>query len=583
MTAADLQRYALLLALGIMMFLLVDAWNTDYGRSSVDDGTLDAPLTSEEFAQGARTDTVPDESDRVPTEEAIPGSAITDVRSDVPDATLLQSDDTGPLSTATSYSDESALIEVVTPVLHVWIDLNGGDIVGVKLPQYPVSVEQQETPTTLLDRDYDRFYVAESGIVNRAGFSSRDQLPMYESRRSRWELEEGELDVILTTEQDGIHLEKRFTFRADDYLIDVVHSVSNDTDTDFTGNIYGQIVHDGLAQESPGFLGPRPFLGAAVTTPSDRYMKLSFDDIAEERFRETNNGGWIALLQHYFLSAWVVNDDASYVYFGDRLNNGRYRFGLTGPALLIPEGATGEFALRFYVGPKTLMRLEEIAENLNLTVDYGFLWWLSMPMFYGLYWLHQFVGNWGVAIILFTVVIKAILYPLSNMSLRAMARMRTLSPQMKRIQERFSGDRERLTKEMTALYRKEGFNPIHGCLPMLVQMPVFIALYWVLYESVELRQAPFILWIQDLSLMDPWYVLPLLMGASMYGMHLLNPPMPDPMQQRMMKILPVVFTILFAFFPAGLVLYWLVNNVLSFAQQWYVTRQIDKEAAAKKT
>ena len=565
------------------MFLLVDAWNSDYGRSGVDERSADAPLSTEELVQGVEQSSTPDDLETVPSVQPIPDSGGVDSSSDVPDATLVQSESGDPLSSPTVFSDKSALVEVITPILHMWIDRNGGDIVGVKLLQYPASVETPDIPTTLLDRDYEMFYIAQSGLVGPDGFSTSGQRPIFDSRRDRWELDEGTLDVVLNAERDGVFLEKRFTFRADDYLVDVVHVVTNDSGEDFAANVYGQITHDGRRQAERTFFGPRPFLGAAVTTPSDRYMKLSFDDVAEEQFRETNNGGWIALLQHYFLSAWIVNDEATYLYYGIRGSNGRYRFGLTGPKILIPSGATGEFALRFYVGPKTLMRLEEIAENLNLTVDYGFLWWLSMPLFYALYYLHEFVGNWGVAIILLTIVIKAIMYPLSNMSLRAMARMRTLSPQMKRIQERFSGDRERLTKEMTELYRKEGANPIHGCLPMLAQMPVFIALYWVLYESVELRQAPFMLWIKDLSLMDPWYVLPLLMGVSMYAMHLLNPPMPDPMQQRMMKILPIVFTILFAFFPAGLVLYWLVNNVLSFTQQWYVTRQIEKEAAAKKS
>ena len=263
-------------------------------------------------------------------------------------------------------------------------------------------------------------------------------------------------------------------------------------------------------------------------------------------------------------------------FYGQKRGDGTYAFGFVGPAVELAPGGRTSLPAQFYAGPKDQDRLEEIAPNLNLTVDYGFLWWLAVPLFKLLQWFHAVTGNWGVAIILLTVLVKAILYPLSAKAYKSMANMRRVAPQMKRMQERYASDRQKLSQEMMKLYQKEGVNPLGGCLPMLLPMPIFLALYWVLYESVELRQAPFFGWINDLSVMDPLFILPLLMGGSMYLQQQLSPQMGDPMQQRVMKLMPVMFTVLFLFFPAGLVLYWLVNNVLSIAQQWYVMKQFDQ-------
>jgi YidC/Oxa1 family membrane protein insertase len=277
----------------------------------------------------------------------------------------------------------------------------------------------------------------------------------------------------------------------------------------------------------------------------------------------------------------VANQDQENTFYGNRRNDGTYVFGFTEPLKEVAPGSTGIWSMQFYAGPKDQLILEEIAPNLNLTVDYGFLWWLAVPLFYLLDWLHTFAGNWGVAIILLTVLVKLVLYPLSAASYRSMANMRRVGPQMKKLQERYSDDRQKLSQEMMALYKKEKVNPLGGCLPMLLPMPIFIALYWVLFESVELRQAPFFLWIDDLAAMDPFFILPLLMGASMYVQQLLSPAVGDPMQMKMMKMMPIMFTVLFLFFPAGLVLYWLVNNILGVAQQWWVIRQTENAQVAK--
>jgi YidC/Oxa1 family membrane protein insertase len=319
-----------------------------------------------------------------------------------------------------------------------------------------------------------------------------------------------------------------------------------------------------------------------LTTSESRYEKLEFDDLDEDgTYRVVVEGGWMAFLQHYFLSAWVANQEEANNYYGQRRTDGTYVFGYTGPLKTIASGGQGDWRTQFYAGPKDQKRLEEIAPNLNLTVDYGFLWWLAVPLFYVLDWLYAFAGNWGVAIILLTVLVKIVLYPLSAASYKSMANMRRVAPQMKRLQERYADDRQKLSQEMMNLYKKEQVNPLGGCLPMLLPMPIFIALYWVLFESVELRQAPFFLWINDLAAMDPYFILPLLMGGSMYLTQLLSPAVGDPMQVRMMKMMPIMFTVLFLFFPAGLVLYWLVNNVLGVAQQWYVIKQTERAQAAK--
>ena len=328
-------------------------------------------------------------------------------------------------------------------------------------------------------------------------------------------------------------------------------------------------------------MGPRPYVGPAFTTPESRYEKVDFEDLDETPFRVEVEGGWGAILQHYFIAAWIGAEDEVNAYNGRRLGDGNYAVGFVGPDIAVPPGQTAVVGAKLYAGPKIQKNLEAAAPNLYLTVDYGLLWWLSVPLFYVLDNIHAVVGNWGVAIILLTLAVKLLLYPLASAGFRSMAKMKQVMPQVQRLRERHAGDRNKMSQEMMALYKKEGANPLGGCLPLLLQMPVFFALYWVLYESVELRQAPFIFWIEDLAVRDPWLVLPLLYGASFFVMQLMQPPPADPMQAKVMKMMPILFTVLFVFFPAGLVLYWLVNNILSLAQQWYITHRIEKEAAAK--
>ena len=574
MLSSEVQRIVLLVGLGIFGWLLVYTWTQDFGPRVQDaPAPQQAPLAADEdrpsiteFPEGERRDGVAD----VPGDISAP-AADDDVPVDM--VAPLQSE-----PVATPSEDPDRLVHIRTPVHEAWIDPQGGDIVKLALSRFPKVVGGEET-VTLLDRRYDHVYVAQSGLIGADG-ADRNGRPLYSASRDEYVLEEGELEVALRHESDGIVLTKRYTFQADDYLIAVDQDVDNGSAETFEAQMFAQLKRDATRPEDSGVpFGPRPYVGAAFTTPEDRYDKIDFEDLDDGTYRVEVDGGWAAVLQHYFVSAWAGNPGEVNAYYGRRLSDGNYAVGFVAPRFVVPPNQRASVGARLYAGPKDQRRLEEIAPHLNLTVDYGFLWWMSVPLFHVLDAIHSVVGNWGVAIILLTFCVKLLLYPLASASYRSMAKMKKVMPQIKRLQERYSDNRQELSQKMMALYKKEGANPLGGCLPLLVQMPVFLALYWVLIESVELRQAPFVLWIKDLAAMDPFFVLPLLYGVSFYVMQLLNPPPPDPMQAKVMKAMPIVFTALFVFFPAGLVLYWLVNNLLSLLQQWYITRKIEKASA----
>ena len=575
MPSAEIQRILLIVALAVTGYLLMLAWQDDYGQAPAP-GSSAPPTVIEGPAERAPA---PSADPGVPVVEAPSRGRMEDgseMPTDIPDVPLEAGPE--PAGQRSAVVSDAGLVEVSTPTMTVWIDPRGGDIVGVHLPEYPVSLDLPDTPFVLLDRRPGHTYVAQSGLVGRDGLDARGERPLYAADARSYRIVDEAQDVVLRFADDDISVEKRFRFDPADYYVGLEYRMHNQTSEPMAANLFAQLKRDAsLPEGGQMFLGPRPYLGAALTTAESRYDKVDFEDLADEALREEVDGGWIAILQHYFLSAWVANPDERNRYYGypNRNGDGTYIVGFTGPALSVGPGEIGRFAAGFYAGPKHQKRLAEIAPNLDLTVDYGILWWLAVPLFYLLDGIHGLIANWGVAIILMTLVIKLVLYPLSAASYKSMAKMRKLTPQLKRLQERHSGDRQRLSQEMMELYKKEKANPLGGCLPMLLQMPVFIALYWVLYESVELRQAPFFLWIDDLASMDPFFVLPILMGASMFFQQTLNPPMPDPMQARIMKMMPIMFTVLFLFFPAGLVLYWLVNNLLSMAQQWFITYRIE--------
>jgi YidC/Oxa1 family membrane protein insertase len=476
--------------------------------------------------------------------------------------------------------NNTRIVQVHTDVLQLAIDLEGGDIVELSLPKYLAELGNPDKPLVLLESNESLIYVSQSGLIGVDGIDTNGRAK-FTSSATRYSLKDGEDSLVINLEWQGnsdVTVTKRLTLHRGEYLIDVDYLVANNSEKRWQANLFGQIKRESAPPPSAtdNAMGMQPFLGVAVTQPDERFTKFSFDDLADEPFKAQLTGGWIAMIQHYFLSAWIPNPEYINTFSARVTRSGFNIAGFTSPTLVLDPGKSGEIGAKFYAGPKDQSRLREISQYLDLSVDYGWLWWIAQPLFWLLTKIHSFVGNWGVAIILLTVLIKAAFFKLSAASYRSMANMRRVQPKMMEIREQFADDKQKQSQAMMELYKKEKINPMGGCLPILVQMPVFIGLYWMLMESVELRQAPFFLWINDLSVMDPYFVLPLLMGASMYFMQKLNPPPPDPMQAKIMQWMPVMFTFFFLWFPAGLVLYWLVNNLLSIAQQWVITRQIEQ-------
>lgn len=560
----NLQRNILIAALLVITYLMVLQWNKDYDQPEL-------PPVATTSTPAATTD-LPDVSS---TRQA--GQAD----SDVPDATAAVQNET--IAEAANAVPTGELIQVSTDTLNVSIDPVGGDIVALSLPQYPMRKDRPDLPFQLLEQSGNRTYVAQSGLAGANGPDARSEgRPRYQAEASSYDLGPAEerLTVDLTFEENDVRYIKRFTFTRGDYLIGVEYLVDNQSAEPWTGNLFGQIKRDGSGDpSSSSATGMATYLGAAFWSQDGSYTKIPLDDMDDARMRETISGGWIAWLQHYFVSAWVPGEDQKHVYLTRKDTQGNYIVGFVSPAQTVAPGGQETLRADFYAGPKIQDRLEEISPGLELTVDYGFLWWIAQPLFWVLSLIHSVVGNWGWSIILLTILIKAIFFPLSATSYRSMANMRRVAPKLQALREQYGDDRQKMSQGMMELYKKEKINPLGGCLPILVQMPVFIALYWTLMESVEMRQAEWIGWITDLSLKDPYFILPILMGVTMFIQQQLNPAPPDPMQAKVMKMLPIVFTFFFLWFPAGLVLYWVVNNILSIAQQWYITRQIEGAAA----
>lgn len=482
-------------------------------------------------------------------------------------------------------AEESAgqLIRVATDTLQVTIDPHGGDITHVSLPKYYAEIDTPDQPFVLIDNRGNKTYVAQSGLVGPNGTDSTEGRPVFNTSNSQYQMAEGQdtLQVDLTTVQDSVTITKRFTFFRGEYRVEIQYLIDNQSSQTWQAAMYGQIKRDSHKPTTANGFGMQPFVGAALTTEDDRYKKFSFDDLEDKSFKTSLEGGWVSMVQHYFISAWIPEaQNKNQFYLRQQGNQDIFLMGFTSPLLSVPAGGSKTVSAQFYAGPKDTGALEVIAPYLDLTVDYGWLWWIAKPLFGFLKYIHQIIGNWGISIIALTIIIKAIFFKLSATSYRSMARMRKLAPKMKELKERYGDDRQKMSQETMKLYRDEKVNPLGGCLPMLIQMPVFLALYWVLMESVELRHTPF-LWIPDLSVKDPIFVLPLLMGFTMWLTMRLNPEPPDPMQAKIMKMMPVVFTFMFLWFPAGLVLYWVTNNTLSFLQQMVITRQIEKSENAR--
>ncbi|SFX39914.1 membrane protein insertase YidC [Marinospirillum alkaliphilum] len=542
----DVKRIVLFSSLAVVAYLLIIQWNKDYQQQDVQ---VQAPQVQQQAS----------------------------VTSEDEDAVLELDDPTAPVlaAPARQTTTSSGLISVRTDTLDIRINPRGGDLVYAALLRHKTRVNS-DNPFVLLQDDDIRHYVVQSDI---SGLGNQQRIQLQPEQVS-YQLEEGQnnLQVRMTGEVDGIELTKVFTFTRGSHLIQVDYEINNQSDRSVTSSFIGLVKRDSSPDPSQGeFLGMSAYLGGAFSTDEKRYEKVSFRDIQRQNFQAHSMGGWAAMLQHYFLAAWIPPQDQMSFFSTRTDRNGNNIVGFRGAEHQIHPGETAIISASTFVGPKVQSEMKQVAPHLDLTVDYGWLWFIAQPLFWLLDWFYGFVGNWGVAIILVTVVIKLVFYKLSATAYRSMANMRRVAPKLQKIKEDAGDDRQKLSQAMMELYRKEKINPMGGCLPILVQMPVFIALYWMLLESVELRHAPFMLWIADLSMKDPYFVLPILMGVSMYLQQLLNPTPPDPMQAKIMKMLPVIFTFFFLFFPAGLVLYWLVNNILSILQQWYITRKIEAE------
>jgi YidC/Oxa1 family membrane protein insertase len=471
-------------------------------------------------------------------------------------------------------------IAVRTDILIAEIDPVGGTLRRLEFTEHKDKLDKARN-FVLFQKDAVHTYTAQSGLIG-------DELPnhttVYASAATSYELRDGtdELVVNLTaTGTKAIGVTKKLTFHRGSYLIDESYQISNRSAVEIKPVAYFQLLRDGTPAAGDSRMVPT-YTGAAVYTEQSKFKKVAFSDIDKGKtdYPKHANDGWIAIVQHYFLAALLPSGDVTREFYTRALGNGLYTAGIIVPAGNIAPGANGSVDMRLYAGPQEQDKLAKLSPGLNLTVDYGWLTVIATPLFWVLSAIQKWANNWGVSIILLTVIIKLIFFPLSAASYRSMAKMRVMAPKMQKLKEQYGDDRQRLHQAMIEMYKTEKINPLGGCLPIVVQIPVFISLYWVLLASVELRNAPFIWWIKDLSAQDPYYILPVLMGATMIIQTYLNPTPPDPIQAKVMKIMPVAFSVFFFFFPAGLVLYWLVNNILSIAQQWQITRMIERSKSA---
>ncbi|MFT5706833.1 MAG: YidC/Oxa1 family membrane protein insertase [Oceanospirillaceae bacterium] len=551
----DFQRIILGSTLAVITYMLVLQWNEDYGTK---------PTTVEHSA----------------TVSAY-GSTDKTATGDLP-ATLKAAAET-PAKASVAVVDVATngqLISVKTDVLNVIIDSKGGDIIEVSLPQQKAQLGQ-DLPFVLLEQNAERTYIAQSGLVGANGpDADKDGRPTYTTSSTDYTLTGETLEVDLNFTKDGVNIIKRFTFSEGKFAVAVNYLIDNQSSQNWQASLFAQIKRGNFGDPtSQTEMGMQSYLGPVFSTVEDNYQKYDFDDIDEANYNKKTLDGWVAMVQHYFVSAWVPAPGAEYTY-STRKSGNNYIAGFVSPTIDVAAGSTADVSATFFAGPKDQAQMEATAPALKLTVDYGWLWWIASPLYWLLTTIHGFLGNWGLAIIGITMTVKAALFHLNAKAFRSMAKMRKFGPVIASLKEKHGEDKQKMSKEMMELYKKEKINPLGGCLPIVAQMPIFIALYWVLMESVELRHASF-LYINDLSVQDPYFILPILMGASMFIQQSLNPAPPDPMQAKIMKMLPIIFTFFFLWFPAGLTLYWVVNNVLSIAQQYVINKQIENEPSKK--
>ncbi|MDJ0927019.1 MAG: membrane protein insertase YidC [Gammaproteobacteria bacterium] len=549
----DNLRLFLWLGFGLLLWITFQAWQADYAPRPT-------PVAADAPAPGVTG------SPEVP--EA-PQPELPDLPA-APDTPAVE-------ATEAPSQDQRRLVKVETDVLQLQIDLNGGDLVAATLPDYPIEKDQPDVPVRLLSPDPASLYVIQSGLRAPPGSPEVSASTPFTSAANSYALADGENELVVPVTwegPDGVRVEKIFRFQRGRYDIALEQRVTNTGATAYQTAPYLQILRRHQPMERSMFNVDSYSFTGPVAYDGEKYEKLDVDDLQDEVYEQSVANGWLASIEHHFLGAAVPPANEIHNY---RFSYDGSRYSASAIAAQLSEVVPGEtvaYPAKIFVGPKLQSQLNETADGLALTVDYGMLTLLAQPLFWVLEKVHGVAGNWGWTIIIVTFLIKLVFYKLTETSGRSMAKMRKMAPRLKALQDRYKDDREALSRAMMDLYKREKVNPAAGCLPMLIQIPFFIAFYWVLLESVEMRQAPFMLWITDLSSRDPFFILPLLMGAAMWFQQKLNPAPPDPVQAKVMMFLPILFTAMFAFFPAGLVLYWLTNSVLSIAQQWRINKVV---------
>lgn len=537
------RRSLFLMALLFLSFLIYQQWNLDYN----------APKTPV--------------SETTQTTQAQSGS-------DIPTARVNQE-----ISNVTANQENKGkIITVETDVLRLQINTAGGDVIGSKLLKYNATLDSK-TPYSLLQDNNKEIYIAQSGLIGPNGSDNSSGRATYQVDGDSFKLADGqnELRVPLTFTRNGVIYRKTFILKRGEYNIDVDFDIQNNTDQPIQIEPYAQLKHT-IVDGSSSLTMPT-FTGGAYSSSETNYKKYSFEDMEEKNLDIHTKTGWVAILQHYFVSAWVPQQDQNHTLYTKTSDNNKVAtIGYRGPEMIVAANSDKTISTKLWTGPKLQNAMEKVAKNLDLTIDYGWAWFIAKPLFILLTFIHGLVHNWGLAIIVVTLIVKGCLYPLTRAQYTSMAKMRMLQPKIQEMRERYGDDRQGMSQAMMNLYKEEKVNPLGGCLPILLQMPIFIALYWVFMEAVELRHAPFFGWIQDLSAQDPYYILPILMGISMFLLQKMSPtPVADPMQQKVMMFMPVVFTGFFLFFPSGLVLYWLVSNLITIGQQQLIYRELEKK------
>lgn len=562
----DTKKIVLIIIFSTSLLFLWDAWITEKAR--LDKVATGSATTTEDVSSERSHDALP-----------VPGDTL--ISSQPDNNGQAQGIEGAPSVVTPRMLSTSEQIKVVTDMVIAEIDTAGGDLRRLELLHHPSS-ENKDIPYALLQSQASRITVAQSGLIGDGLPNHKTEFKPESSIRNYQLTSDQDKIVIrlLAPETNGVQVAKIYTFHRGSYVIDVQFEVQNLGEAMVRPFAYFQMLRDNIAPAGSTMMIPT-YLGAAIYTDDEKFQKIHFSDLDKNKsdYPQNADNGWIAMLEHYFVSAWLPEQSKPREYFAKRIGDNLYTAGVIAPVGSIAPGETASVTMPLYAGPQEQDKLAELAPGLELTVDYGWLTVIAAPLFWLLSFYHSWVGNWGIAIILLTMTVKLLFFPLSAAGYRSMAKLRLVTPKLQRIQEQYKSDRPRMHQAMMELYREEKINPMGGCLPILVQIPVFIALFWTLLAAVELRYAPLALWITDLSTPDPYYVLPVLMGISMFIQFKLNPKPTDPMQAKIMQIMPIAFSIFFFFFPAGLVLYSLVNNVLSILQQWQITRLYGQQAA----